>query len=128
MKFDKNTRKAILTDALTTEIIKLGSKYCQNIGGPFLPTNNLSMNKTWFKRKWEMVVVRKLLAHGLSIPLLRSPHFVSVILSFPNQTTNQNWSSKVDSTNEKHQKRLLFTKTQKMNVTASHSGKKWKEI
>ena len=44
--FDKNTGKAILTDALRTEIIKLGSKYFQNMEGPFLPTNNHSMNKT----------------------------------------------------------------------------------
>lgn len=51
LKFDKDTGKAILPDALRTEIIKLGSKYFQNSEGPFLPTNNRSMNKTWFKRK-----------------------------------------------------------------------------
>ncbi|XP_077263727.1 zinc finger MYM-type protein 1-like [Temnothorax americanus] len=51
LKFDKNTEKAILPDALKTEIIKLGSKYFQNSEGPFQPTNNRSMNKTWFKRK-----------------------------------------------------------------------------
>ncbi|XP_053158016.1 uncharacterized protein LOC128347425 isoform X2 [Hemicordylus capensis] len=51
LKFNKYTGEAILTDALRTEIIKLGSKYFQNSEGPFLPTNNRSMNKTWFKRK-----------------------------------------------------------------------------
>ncbi|XP_053108997.1 uncharacterized protein LOC128326342 [Hemicordylus capensis] len=51
LKFDKDTGKAILPDTLRTEIIKLGSKYFQNSEGPFLPTNNRSMSKTWFKRK-----------------------------------------------------------------------------
>ena len=51
LKFDKDTGKEILPYALRTEIIKLGSKYFQNSEGPFLPTNNRSMNKTWFKRK-----------------------------------------------------------------------------
>lgn len=51
LKFDKKSGKAILPDALRTKIIKLGSKYFQNSEGPFLPTNNRSMNKTWFKRK-----------------------------------------------------------------------------
>ncbi|XP_053147367.1 uncharacterized protein LOC128343036 [Hemicordylus capensis] len=50
LKFE-NTGKAILPDALRTEIIKLGSKYFQNSEGPFLPTNNCSMNKTWFRKK-----------------------------------------------------------------------------
>ncbi|XP_013786221.1 uncharacterized protein LOC106470228 [Limulus polyphemus] len=50
LKFDKDTGKAILPDTLRTEIIKLGSKYFQNSEGPFLPTNNHSVNKTWFKR------------------------------------------------------------------------------
>lgn len=36
---------------MRTEIIKLGLKYFQNDEGPFLSTNNRSMNKTWFKRK-----------------------------------------------------------------------------
>ena len=51
LKFDKDTGKAILPDALRTEIIKLGPKYFQNSEGTFLQTNNRSMNKTWFKRK-----------------------------------------------------------------------------
>ncbi|XP_022255215.1 zinc finger MYM-type protein 5-like [Limulus polyphemus] len=51
LKFEKDTRKAILPDMLRTEMIKLGLKYFQNSEGPFLPTNNYSMNKTWFKRK-----------------------------------------------------------------------------
>ena len=38
LKFDKDTGKAILPDALRTEIIKLGSKYFQNSEEPFLPT------------------------------------------------------------------------------------------
>jgi hypothetical protein len=51
LNFDKHTEKAIISDALRTEIIKCGSNYFQNSEGPFLPTNNRSMNKTWFKRK-----------------------------------------------------------------------------
>ena len=51
LNFDKHTGKAILSDALRTKIVKFGSKYFQNSEGPFLPTNNRSMNKTWFKRK-----------------------------------------------------------------------------
>ncbi|XP_022235457.1 uncharacterized protein LOC111083310 [Limulus polyphemus] len=51
LKLDTNAGKAILPDTLRIEIIKLGSKYFQNSEGPFLPTNNHSMNKTWFKRK-----------------------------------------------------------------------------
>lgn len=63
LKFDKNTGKAILSDALRTEIIKLGSKYFQNSEGPFRPTNNRSMNKTWFMRK---------LGNGLGEKVIRS--------------------------------------------------------
>ncbi|GBP70307.1 Zinc finger MYM-type protein 1 [Eumeta japonica] len=49
--FDKNTGKPVMPDGLNTEIIKMGSKYFQNTEGPFLPTNNHCMNKSWFKKK-----------------------------------------------------------------------------
>lgn len=51
LTFDKDTGKPLVSDALRTELVKLGSKHFQNSEGPFLPTNNRSMNKTWFKRK-----------------------------------------------------------------------------
>ncbi|XP_072172633.1 zinc finger MYM-type protein 1-like [Diadema setosum] len=51
LEFDKGSGKPVVSDALRTEIVKLGSQYFQNSDGPFLPTNNRSMNKTWFKRK-----------------------------------------------------------------------------
>ena len=51
LHFDKKTGKSILSDGLKTEIIKMGSKYFQNTEGPFLPTNNRCMNKSWFKKK-----------------------------------------------------------------------------
>ncbi len=63
LKFSEELGKAIVTDALRIEIIKLGSKYFQNIEGPFLPTNNRSMNKTWFK---------KILENGLGQQVTRS--------------------------------------------------------
>lgn len=51
LKFSGESGRAIVTDALRIEIINLGSKYFQNSEGHFLPTNNRSMNKTWFKKK-----------------------------------------------------------------------------
>lgn len=51
LEFDKNTGKAIVPDCLVIQIIKLGSKYYQNIDSPFLRTNSLCMNKAWFKKK-----------------------------------------------------------------------------
>ncbi|XP_072179742.1 zinc finger MYM-type protein 1-like [Diadema setosum] len=51
LEFDKGSGKPVVSDALRTEIVKLGSQYFQNSDGPFLPTNNRSMNKTLFKRK-----------------------------------------------------------------------------
>lgn len=50
LKFDKDTGKAIVSDALRTEIIMRNSKYFQNSEGPFTPTNNRCINKSWFKR------------------------------------------------------------------------------
>lgn len=49
--FDKDTGKSIVSDSLRIEIVKMGSKYFQNIEGPFLPTNKRCMNRTWFKKK-----------------------------------------------------------------------------
>ncbi|KAK4872791.1 hypothetical protein RN001_014820 [Aquatica leii] len=49
--FSEETGKAIITDPLRIEIIKHGFKHFLNIEGPFLPTNNRSMNKTWFFKK-----------------------------------------------------------------------------
>ncbi|GBP92612.1 Zinc finger MYM-type protein 1 [Eumeta japonica] len=49
--FDKNIGEPVMSDGLKTEIIKMGSKYFQNTEGPFLPTNNRCMNKSWFKKK-----------------------------------------------------------------------------
>ncbi|XP_047122501.1 uncharacterized protein LOC124805983 [Hydra vulgaris] len=46
--FSEETGKAIITVPLRIKIIKHGFNHFQNIEGPFLPTNNLSMNKTWF--------------------------------------------------------------------------------
>ena len=46
LMFSEETGKAIITDPLRIEIIKHGFKHFQNIKGPFLPTNNRSMNKT----------------------------------------------------------------------------------
>ncbi|XP_071528856.1 uncharacterized protein [Panulirus ornatus] len=70
LKFDKDIGKAILSDALRTESIKLGLKYFQISEGPFLPTKNCSMNKTWFKRKLGNVhseeVTRKWLVYSPS--------------------------------------------------------------
>lgn len=51
LKFSGESGRAIVTDALRIEIINLGSKYFPNSESPFLPTNNRSMNKTWFKKK-----------------------------------------------------------------------------
>ncbi|KAK4884107.1 hypothetical protein RN001_000378 [Aquatica leii] len=51
LMFSEETGKAIITDPLRIEIIKHGFKHFQNIEGPFLPTNNRSMNKTWFFKK-----------------------------------------------------------------------------
>ncbi|KAK4871993.1 hypothetical protein RN001_016117 [Aquatica leii] len=51
LMFSEETGKAIITDPLRIEIIKHGFKHFQNIEGPFLPTNNRSMNKTWFFNK-----------------------------------------------------------------------------
>lgn len=51
LKFDRNTGKVIMADALRLEIVNLGSKYFQNSEGPFLPTKNRSMTKAWFKRR-----------------------------------------------------------------------------
>ncbi|KAK4871923.1 hypothetical protein RN001_016047 [Aquatica leii] len=51
LMFSEETGKAIITDPLRLEIIKHGFKHFQNIEGPFLPTNNRSMNKTWFFKK-----------------------------------------------------------------------------
>ncbi|KAL3179499.1 hypothetical protein MRX96_007750 [Rhipicephalus microplus] len=51
LKFDTGTGKAVVSDAVRTEIVKLGAMYFQNREGPFLPTNNRSMTKSWFKKK-----------------------------------------------------------------------------
>ncbi|KAK4887263.1 hypothetical protein RN001_003534 [Aquatica leii] len=51
LMFSEETGKAIISDPLRIEIIKHGFKHFQNIEGPFLPTNNRSMNKTWFFKK-----------------------------------------------------------------------------
>lgn len=51
LKFDAGTGKAVVSDAVRTEVVKLGAKYFQNGEGPFLPTNNRSMTKGWFKKK-----------------------------------------------------------------------------
>lgn len=51
LKFNKDTGRAIIDHALRTEIIKLGPRYFQNSDGPFLPTDNRSMTKSWFKRR-----------------------------------------------------------------------------
>ncbi|XP_077564625.1 uncharacterized protein LOC144180067 [Haemaphysalis longicornis] len=51
LKFDARTGKAVVSDAVRTEVVKLGAKYFQNGEGPFLPTNNRSMTKGWFKKK-----------------------------------------------------------------------------
>ncbi|XP_029636843.1 uncharacterized protein LOC115212143 [Octopus sinensis] len=51
LNFDTNAGKAIVPEYWRIEIVKLGWKYFQNCKGPFLPTNNRSMNKNWFKRK-----------------------------------------------------------------------------
>lgn len=50
LKFNNDTRKAIVSESLRIEIIKLSARYFQNSEGPFLPRNNRSMNKSWFKR------------------------------------------------------------------------------
>ncbi|XP_053146859.1 uncharacterized protein LOC128342856 isoform X2 [Hemicordylus capensis] len=51
LQFDQDTRRPILPDTLRTEMIKLGAKYFQNSEGPFLPTKNRAMNKTWFRER-----------------------------------------------------------------------------
>ena len=45
------TGKGIVPDVLRIEMTKLGSKYFQITEGPFLPTKNSLMNKSWFVRK-----------------------------------------------------------------------------
>ncbi|KAK4876446.1 hypothetical protein RN001_012868 [Aquatica leii] len=51
LMFSEETGKAIITDPLRIEIMKHRFKHFQNIEGPFLPTNNRSMNKTWLFKK-----------------------------------------------------------------------------
>ncbi|KAK4880186.1 hypothetical protein RN001_008332 [Aquatica leii] len=53
LMFSEETGKAIITDPLRIEIINHGFKHFQNIEGPFLPTNNRSMYKSWFFKKFE---------------------------------------------------------------------------
>ncbi|GBL80116.1 hypothetical protein AVEN_29110-1 [Araneus ventricosus] len=51
LKFDTDTAKPVILDSLRLQILKLGSIYFKNREAPFLPKNNRSMNKSWFKRK-----------------------------------------------------------------------------
>ncbi|KAJ6668573.1 hypothetical protein lerEdw1_012055 [Lerista edwardsae] len=51
LKFNKDSRKAIVTDKRRTEIVQWGFTYFRNSEGPFLPTKNRSMSKSWFWRK-----------------------------------------------------------------------------
>ncbi|GBM84692.1 hypothetical protein AVEN_49842-1 [Araneus ventricosus] len=51
LKFDTDTGKPVTSDSLRLQILKLGSIYFKNSESPFLPKNNRSMNKSWFKRK-----------------------------------------------------------------------------
>ena len=44
-EYDKTPKKVILSDALRTKMIRLGMKYFQNSEGPFISTQNQSMNK-----------------------------------------------------------------------------------
>jgi len=53
LTFDKDNGKALLPEALITDIIKLGWKYFQNNESPFLSTNNRVINNIWFKKKLE---------------------------------------------------------------------------
>ncbi|KMQ89323.1 50s ribosomal protein l19 [Lasius niger] len=128
LKFDKDIGKAILSDALRTEIIKLSSKYFQSNEGPFLSTNNRPMNKTWFKRKLRNDRGQEVTRSWLVYSLLKSLHLISAVFSFPGRTINPHWSRKVNSTSGKHPKELVFMKMLKIIVSASHSGKKWKEM
>ncbi|XP_053156027.1 zinc finger MYM-type protein 5-like isoform X3 [Hemicordylus capensis] len=51
LQFDQDTGRPIIPDTLRTEMIKLGAKFFQNSEGPFLPTRNRAMNKTWFRKR-----------------------------------------------------------------------------
>ncbi|XP_053101887.1 52 kDa repressor of the inhibitor of the protein kinase-like [Hemicordylus capensis] len=51
LQFDKATGRPVIPDMLREEMIRLGAKYFQNSEGPFLPTKNRVMNKTWFRKR-----------------------------------------------------------------------------
>ncbi|KAK4874271.1 hypothetical protein RN001_013631 [Aquatica leii] len=85
LMFSEETGKAIITDPLRIEIIKHGFKHFQNIEGLFLPTNNRSMNKTWFFKK---------LGNGHGEQVMRSCKKMYKSNGFNNL---QNYSDQIDS-------------------------------
>lgn len=128
LKFDAGTGKAVVSDAVRTEVVKLGAKYFQNGEGPFLPTNNRSMTKGWFKKKLGdgrgEEVTRSWLAYSPS----KKAAFCICCLLFPAQISYHLWSKKGDLPGGRHPRRSHFTKMQGITECVLHSGKKWKEI
>ena len=51
LMFDKFSRKAVLSDALCTEMLLKGSRFFLNSTGPFSMKNERSMTSSWFKRR-----------------------------------------------------------------------------
>ena len=51
LMFDKFSRKAVLSDALRTEMLLKGSRFFQNSTGPFSMKSRRSMTSSWFKRR-----------------------------------------------------------------------------
>ncbi|XP_062895083.1 uncharacterized protein LOC134341193 [Mobula hypostoma] len=128
LKFDKDTGKAILPDALRTEIIKLSSKYFPNNEGPFLPTNNRSMNKTWFKRKLGNGRAEEVTCSWLVYPPSKKSAFCICCLLY-SQSGHQSSLEQESGFNQwKHLKGLEFMKMLRIIGNASHSGKKWEKI
>ncbi|CAN8026750.1 unnamed protein product [Ixodes persulcatus] len=101
----------------------LGAKYFQKGEGPFLPTNNRSMTKGWFKKLGDgrgEEMTRSWLACFPS----KKAAFCICCLLFSRPISYHLWSKKVDLPSGRHARGLPFTKMQGITECVSHSGKK----